>query len=105
MATTTEFVIRSMSTTDYRAAMRCGTTLISEQKPKPYHIYLKPVGLRAGAFWANHIVHAMRFANVAEAQAEAERVGLNGYEISATDDPTTYWGNRDDQRSSAKAEG
>lgn len=100
-----EFVIRSMSTTDYRPAMRCGTTLIPEQKPQPYHIYLKPVGQRSGAYWANHIGQAMRFANVAEAQAEADRISLPGYEISAVDDPTTYWDNRAALRAVAKLEG
>lgn len=97
MGKAAEFVIRSMSTTDYRPADRWGP----EQRPVPYHIYLKPIGQRSGAFWANHTVHAMKFASIEEAQAEADRINLSDYEISAIGDPTTFWDNRDAQRAAS----
>lgn len=99
MNTQTEFVIRSMSTTDYRPADRWGP----EQKPVPYHIYLKPIDKRASAFWTNHTIDAMKFANVADAQAEADRINLTNYEISAIGNPTNFWDNRDARRAGSTA--
>lgn len=64
------FVIRSMSTTDYRPADRFGP----EQKPVPYHIYLMVPEKRASAWWSRSMLDAMKFSTEDEAKAEFDRL-------------------------------
>ncbi len=71
----TQFVIRSMSTTD------AGAGPIT-----PYHVYLLEAAKRAGAYWQVTMIHAAKFDSVEEAQAEADRSKLSGsYDIVPTD--------------------
>ena len=78
------FVIRSMSTTDYSPAYRSGNAIVPAQQPKPYHVYLMPVGQRARAYWSS-LFHAMRFGTEAEAQDEIDRCNLTGCDIAPED--------------------
>jgi hypothetical protein len=73
-----KFVIRSMSTTNLPEC-------------RPYHIYLKPVAKRAGAYWAS-IYDAERFDSF-EAAVEAARSKIDGFDIVPEDhkDLPTYW--------------
>lgn len=88
------YVIRSMSTTDYRMAYRSGTTFVPEQKPVPYHVYLMPREKRTRAFWS-WILDAMKFASIEEAQAEIDLYGLTSCDIVPEDHEAlglpTYW--------------
>lgn len=78
------FVIRSMSTTDYRPARRCGNTVIPAQQSEPYHIFLIEAGKRTGAYWTR-CGDIARFDTVEEAQAEADRARVTGYDIVPID--------------------
>lgn len=80
----TKFVIRSMSTTDYRPAYRRGDYFEPAQQPKPYHIFLKEAGKRHGAYWASYGDIA-RFETAEEAEAEAKRANVTGYDIVPQD--------------------
>jgi len=64
------FVIRSMSTTDYRVA-GYGQ---AEQKPVPYHIYLAKPERRGGAWWTTSLNDMARYETEADAQAEYDRL-------------------------------
>lgn len=77
------FVVRSMSTTDYRPAWRSGTTFVPEQLPQPYHIYL--LEKRIGAYWASGLHTAMKFETEEAAQAEIDRCGLTSCDIVPVD--------------------
>ncbi len=82
-----KFVIRSMSTTDYTP-----TTPV-----RPYHIYLKPAHERSFAYWAQF--GAQIFDSAEEAQAEADRIKLSGYDIAPADGSgPTFWEIRDTKR-------
>jgi hypothetical protein len=79
-----KFVIRSMSTTDARPG----------HPVEPYHIYLLPPHERLGAYWSNQF-RAMTFDSAADAQAEADRVNLKGYDIAPCDGSApNYWDRR-----------
>lgn len=78
------FVIRSMSTTDFTPARRIGNTVIPAQQAQPYHIFLKEAGKRHGAYWARSGDIA-RFETVEEAEAEAQRAKVTGYDIVPVD--------------------
>jgi len=93
------FVIRSMSTTDYVPA-GYGRP---EQKPVPYHVYLKPYGKRAGAWWAKSLHEAMRFETEAEAIEEiGNHVLSDSAEVAPVDADArglpTYWENQKARR-------
>lgn len=88
-----KFVIRSMSTTDYRMAYRSGTTFVPEQKPEPYHVYLMPAEKRRGAWWNRFLGDAMTFETVEDAQAEIDRHGLTSCDVAPYDHSNlpAYW--------------
>lgn len=69
------FVIRSMSTSDYVPA-GYGRP---EQKPVPYHVYLKPAGKRAGAWWTRSPIESARYETEAEAIAERDRLFADAF--------------------------
>lgn len=79
-----KFVIRSMSTTDYRPAWRSGTTFVPEQLPQPYHIYLLEREKRTGAYWSG-LHGAMKFETEEAAQAEIDRYSLTNCDIVPVD--------------------
>lgn len=81
----TKFVVRSMSTTNYQPAMRCGDKLIPAQQPKPYHVYLLEVAKRIGAYWSSSPFSAMTFETEEAAQAEIDRCGLTSCDIVPVD--------------------
>lgn len=89
----TKFVIRSMSTTDYRMAYRSGATFVPEQKPVPYHVYLMPLEKRRGAYWNRFLGDAMTFETVEAAQAEIDRCDLTSCDIAPYDHSNlpAYW--------------
>lgn len=60
----TGFIIRSMSTTDFRP----GTPSV------PFHVYLKPMNKRAGAWWSRSLIEAQVFDTIEAAEAEWRRV-------------------------------
>lgn len=62
----TEFVIRSMTTTDYRIG-KYG------QQPKPYHIYLMKPECRSGAYWNAGGPDIMTFSTIEAARSEIDR--------------------------------
>ncbi len=64
------FVIRSMSTTDYR----CAGYGLPEQKPVPYHIYLAKPEKRGSAWWTTSLNDLARYETEADAQAEYDRL-------------------------------
>ena len=76
-----KFVIRSMSTTDYRMAYRSGNTFVPEQKPIPYHVYLMPVEKRRGAYWNRHLLDAMAFDTIEDAHNEIARCELTSCDV------------------------
>lgn len=70
-----QYLIRSMSTTDYVPAGRgC-----PEQKPVPYHIFLLKPEKRGGAWWTKSLLRAeiMTFDSEEEAVAERDRLFAN----------------------------
>jgi hypothetical protein len=73
---TKQYVIRSMTTTDYDG----------RNPVRPYHVYLKPERERFGAWWAGRF-DAERFDTIEEAKAARERAGNSalGAQIAATD--------------------
>lgn len=95
------FVIRSMSTTDFSPARRCGTMFIPAQKSTPYHIFLREPAKHAGAYWAGFF-EAQRFDTEEAAQAEAARISLLGYDIAPVNFTETGFPNYWDRRSAAK---
>lgn len=77
------YVIRSMSTTDYVVG--------SPDKVVPYHVYLLPPEERCRAYWSTAF-RAQKFATPQAAQAEADRLKLNGGQIVPADfDGPDYW--------------
>lgn len=59
----TNFVIRSMSATDYTPT----------QESTPYHIYLKPEAARDRAWWTQRLSEAQKFDTAEAAAAEMAR--------------------------------
>jgi len=91
------FVIRSMTTTDYRMAYRSGDVLVPEQKPVPYHIYLRKPHRRGSAFWAGKH-EAMKFSTVDDAMFHGREIltkpyGDTRFEVVPENDAnvTPYW--------------
>lgn len=89
------FVIRSMSTTNYTTAYRDALgILIPAQQPRPYHVYLRPVSKRTGAYWAG-IYEAMTFGSETEALEEIERCALTSCDVAPVDHEArglpAYW--------------
>ena len=79
------FVIRSMSTTDYRPAYRgAGGKVYGPYLPEPYHCYLLPVAKRISAYWAP-LYAAMQFDTAEQAQAEIERCSLTSCDVVPAD--------------------
>lgn len=78
------FVIRSMSTTDFRPAYRSGNTVVPAQTPKPYHIFLLEAHKRAGAYWTPYGDIA-KFDTAEAAHAEAKRAGVERYDVVPQD--------------------
>ena len=84
------FVIRSMSTTDWRP----GETVV------PYHIFLLPAHKRAGAWWTRAASQAQTWATAEEAQAELDVLfaGKSKPEVAAIDADQkglpTFWDNQ-----------
>ena len=74
--TETTYVVRSMSTTDYRPG---GDRVV------PYHIYLMKPEARTGAYWNQGIYHAQRFASPQQAEAEAVRLKLANWDVAPFD--------------------
>ena len=93
MTSAETFVIRSMSTTDYRMAYRSGATFVPEQKPVPYHTYLMPVEKRQRAYWNRFLGDAMVFQSREDAQAEINRCGLTSCDVAPYDHSKlpAYW--------------
>jgi len=80
------FVIRSMSTTDYRAG----------QKPTPYHIYLKRAERRTNSLWQPSEFQCAEFLTFQAAQETVKELGLDmpyrSYEIVPQNwDGPKYW--------------
>jgi hypothetical protein len=80
-----KFIIRSMSTTDYVMAYRSGGELIPEQKPVPYHVFLRRPDKRQSAFWSRFQNEAMTFATAEDAQVEAHKIELTSFDIVPSD--------------------
>lgn len=74
---TQQFVVRSMSTTDYVP----GGQGHPAQQPQPYHIYLMPAAQRARAYWGGEHC-AQLFGSEADAHAEAERAGIARFQVA-----------------------
>jgi hypothetical protein len=88
-----KWVVRSMSTTDFRPARGPNHP---GQIPEPFHIYLLPSMERSGAYWADRS-RAQLFDSPQEAEAEANRclpadsaVRVN-IAPALDDDMPTYW--------------
>jgi hypothetical protein len=95
------FVIRSMTTTDF---------VIGSREPvRPYHIYLKPVGKRGGAWWAT-FYHAEKFATRELAEAEyrrsfPDRLADIDLAIAPLGEPNypTYWAMQEERSAARRA--